>query len=63
MANDFLLGLPWFLSVGARMTVNGRGSNARVAITVIGEDGSETSVKAVFSDDLQRTAEGLVAKN
>ena len=45
------------------MTVNGRGSNARVAITVVEEDGSETSVKAGFSDDLQRTDEGLVAKN
>ena len=45
------------------MTVNGRGSNARGAITVIGEDGSETFIKAVFSDDRQRTAEGLVAKN
>ena len=42
MANDFMLGLPWFMSVGARMTVNGRGSNTRVSITVIGEDGSKT---------------------
>ena len=63
MANDFLLGLPWFLSVGARMTVTGKGSSARVAITITGEDGTETSVKAVFSDDLLRTPESLVPKN
>ena len=52
MANDFFLCLTWFLSVSARMTVTGKGSTARVAITVTGEDGTETSVKAVFSDDL-----------
>ena len=63
MANDFLLGLLWFLSPRARMTVTGKGATARVAITVTGEDGSETSVKAVFSDDLVRTPEGLVSKN
>ena len=63
MANDFLLGLPWFLSVGARMTVTGKGSTTHLAITVTGEDGTETSVKAVFSDDLVRTPEALVSKN
>ena len=63
VANDFLLGLPWFLSVGAKMIVTGKGPAARVAITVAGEDGTETSVKAVWSDDLMRTSEGLISKN
>ena len=45
------------------MTVTGKGSTARVAITVTGEDGTETSIKAVFSDDLVQTPEGLVSKN
>lgn len=30
---------------------------------VAGDGGSETFVKAVFSDDLVRTPEGLVSKN
>ena len=63
MANDFLLGLLWFLSVGATMTVTGKGADARVAISITGDDGVETSVKAMFSNDLLRTSEGLVAKN
>jgi hypothetical protein len=62
-ANDLLLGLPWFLSVGARMTVAGRGAGARVSVTLAADDGTETSVKAIFSDDLLRTPEGLMAKN
>ena len=61
MANDFLLGLTWFLSVGARMTAMGKGSTA--AITITGKDRTETSVKAVFSDDLVRTLKGLVSTN
>ena len=62
-ANDLVLVLPWFLSVGARMTVTGKGSTAKVAITANGEDGSETSVRAVFSDNLMRTSKALVSKN
>ena len=63
VAKDFLLGLPWFLPLGARVTIAGKGQNARVAVTVTSEDGTETSVKAVFSDDLVRTPEVLVSKN
>ena len=62
-ANNLLLVLTWFLSVGARMTVTGIGSTAKVAIMVNGEDGSKTSVRAVFSDDLMQTSEGVVSKN
>ena len=63
MVKDFLPELPWFLSVGASMTVTGKGADARVAISITGEDGVETSVNAMFSDDLLRTSEGLVAKH
>ena len=59
-ANDLLLGLPWFMSVGARMIVAGKGPAAQVAISLTGEDGTETSVKAIFSDDLMRTPQGLM---
>ena len=59
-ANDLLLGLPWFMSVSAKMVVTGKGHLAQIAITIAGEDGSETSVKAIFSDDLMRTAQGLM---
>ena len=45
------------------MTVTGKGADARVAISITGDDGVETSVKAMYSDDLLRTSEGLVAKN
>ena len=45
------------------MTVAGKGQNAGVAVTVTSEDGTETSVKAVYSDYLVRTPEGLVSKN
>ena len=64
-ANDLLLGLPWFMSVGARMIVAGKGPAAQVAISIMGEDGTETTVKAIFSDDLMRTPQGLMmmAKN
>ena len=34
------------------MTITRKSQNARVAITVTAEDRIETSVKAVFSDDL-----------
>ena len=59
-ANDLLLGLPWFMSVGARMIVTGKGHLAQVAISIIGEEGTETTVKAIFSDDLMRTPQGLM---
>ena len=64
-ANDLLLELPWFMSVGARMIVGGKGSAAQVAISIMGEDGTETTVKAIFSDDLMRTPPDLMmmAKN
>ena len=58
-ANDLLLGLPWFMSVGARMKVSGSGSTTQLAISVVGEEGQETSVKAIFSDNLVRTPQGL----
>ena len=45
------------------MTVTGKGADAHVTISITGHDGVETSVKAMFSDDLLRTFEGLVAKN
>ena len=41
-ADGLLLGLPWFLSVGTRMTVMGHAPNV---VTLINE-GIETSVKA-----------------
>ena len=59
-AIDLLLGSPWFMSVGARMIVAGEGPAAQVAISLTGEDGTETSVKAIFSDDLMRTPQGLM---
>ena len=64
-ANDLLLGLPWFMSVGARMIVAGKGSAAQEAISIIAEHGTEPTVKAIFSDDLMRTPQGLMmmAKN
>ena len=64
-ANDLLLGLPWFMSVGARMIVAGKDPAAQVAISIIAEHGTETTVKAIFSDDLMRTPQGLMmmAKN
>ena len=63
MANDCLPGLPWFLSVGATMTVTGTGADARMAISITEDDRVATSVKAMFSDDLMRTTTGLVAQN
>ena len=45
------------------MTVSGKGSTAKVAIIVNGEDRLESSVRAVFSADLIQTSEGLVSKN
>ena len=48
------------MSVGAKMVVTGKGHLAQVAITIAGEDGSEMSVKAIFSDDLMRTPQGLM---
>ena len=59
-AKDLLLGLPWFLSVGARMTVVGRGTDTQVVVALTNEDGIETAVKAVFSDNLMRTPPGLM---
>lgn len=44
IVNDLLLGLLWFISVGARMTVTSRGLSARVVVIVICEDGSEALV-------------------
>ena len=48
------------MSVGARMIVAGKGPTAQVAISIIGEDGTETTVKAIFSDDLMRTPQVLM---
>ena len=47
------------------MIVAGKGPAAQVAISIIVEDGTETTVKAIFSDDLMRTSQGLMmmAKN
>ena len=47
------------------MIVAGKGPAAQVAISIIVEDGTETTVKAIFSDDLMRTPQGLMmmAKN
>ena len=42
------------------MIVAGKGPAAQVAISLTGEDGTETSVKAIFSDDLMRTLQGLM---
>ena len=54
-ANDLLLVLPWFMYVGAKRIVAGKGPVAQVAISIMGEDGTETTVKAIFADDLMRT--------
>ena len=59
-ANDLLLELPWLISLGARMIVAGKGPAAQVAISLTEEDGTETWVKAIFSDDLMRTLQGLM---
>ena len=47
------------------MIVAGNGPAAQVAISIMGEDGTETTVKAIFSDDLMRTPPDLMmmAKN
>ena len=42
------------------MTVMGRGSDARVVVALTNEEGVETAVKAVFSDTLMRTPQGLM---
>ena len=64
-ANNLVLGLPWFISVGARMIVAGKCPVAQVAISIMGEDGTETTVKAIFSDDPMRIPQSLmmIAKN
>ena len=59
-ANDLLLGLPWFMSVGARIIVAGKCPAAQVAISIMREDGTETTVKAIFSNDIMRTPQGLM---
>ena len=51
------------MSVGAKMVVTGKGHSAQVAITIAGEDRSETLVKAIFSNDLIRTSQGLMLSN
>ena len=53
--DDLLLVLPWFMYVGARMIVAGKSPVAQVAISIMGEDGTETTAKAIFADDLMRT--------
>ena len=63
IANDFLLSLIWFLSIGRRMIVMSKDSTAHVAITIIDEDGIKTFVKDVFSYDLIQILEGLKSKN
>ena len=47
------------------MIVAGKCPVAQVAISIMGEDGTETTVKAIFSDDPIRTPQGLMmmAKN
>ena len=47
------------------MIVAGKCPIAQVAISIMGEDGTETTVKAIFSDDPMRTLQGLMmmAKN
>ena len=62
VGNDFLLYWTWLLFLGARMNIAGKGQNARVAVTVTLEDGTESSVKAVFCDDFVRTPALLVSK-
>jgi hypothetical protein len=63
-ANDVILGLPWFVGVGGKITAMGRGKGAEVSITVNGPEGTESTVVAISSKDLVRTADGLkLAKN
>jgi hypothetical protein len=62
-ANDLILGLPWFLQNGAKITSVGKGKDAGVSVSVVGRDGRETSVVAILSKELMRTPEGLVPKN
>ena len=59
-ANDLLLGLPCLMSVGARIIVTGKGHLAQMAISIVGEEGTETTVKAIFLDDLMRTPQCLM---
>ena len=37
------------------MIVAGKSPVAQVAISIMGEDGTETTAKAIFADDLMRT--------
>lgn len=58
--NDLLLGLTWLLCIGARMTVVGCGTDTQVVIAFINEDSIEMAVRAMFSDNIMQTLQGLM---
>jgi len=58
IANDPILGFPWFLQNGARITSVGKVKDAGVLVSAVGRDGKETSLVAILSKERVGTAEG-----